>query len=69
MEKELEIDKIKRTILAVQDLLESGIGDYYYGNPNIGDKDKWIETSKYGWSKYLLEEIVEPMIKYLNKVK
>lgn len=55
MTKELEQQKIQQARLAIEDLLENGIYDYYHGTFD----GKMTKTSNYGWTKYELKELLE----------
>lgn len=61
LEKELEKEKIKRAILAIEDLLQSGIYDYYHG---IDGSDEMVKTKNYFWVKYDLIDLKDKLTNY-----
>lgn len=62
MEEELKKEKIKRAILAIEDLLESGIYDYYH---SIAGSEEIIKTKDYFWDKYELQELKNNLESYV----
>lgn len=60
MKDELQKEKIKRAMLAITDLLESGVYDYYYG-------EELKKTQNFFWDNYDLKSLLDKLEQFINQ--